>query len=258
MAEALAALDGIVVRRRGKAVLGPLSMEISSGQFWGVVGPNGSGKTTLLSTLAGLLPHTQGTAVRFHRPIPRGVLRRAGPDLGLLFQEQEYRHELPLSVLDVVQFGRIGHRDPEPEQTARAVLRNLGLLAFENRLYRELSGGERRLVQLARLAAQAPRLLLLDEPGAGLDLDWQERMTQMVADLHHALGGAVVMVTHEVDRLPACCNQALLLTEGQVLSQGRPEEVFTAARLSALFRCPVVVTPSRGRFFARSAGAVLP
>lgn len=258
MAEVLAALDGIVVRRRGKVVLGPLSIEISAGQFWGVVGPNGSGKTTLLSTLAGLLPHAQGTAVRFDRPIAPGVVRRAGPDLGLLFQEQEYRHELPLSVSDIVQFGRIGQQDPEPKQTARATLNNLGLHAFENRLYRELSGGERRIVQLARLAAQAPRLLLLDEPGAGLDLDWQERMTQMVADLHRTLGGAVVMVTHEVDRLPACCNKALLLADGQVLSQGSPDEVFTAERLSALFRCPVVVTPSQGRFFARSAGGVLP
>jgi iron complex transport system ATP-binding protein len=127
--------------------------------------------------------------------------------------------------------------------------------ALRRRLYRELSGGERRKVELARLVTQEAPLLLLDEPGSGLDLDWQERLTDLVAELHQKLERTLVMVTHDVPQLPGCCSFALLLKDGMPLAMGAPRDVLTSENFSRLYECEVEVLARDGRFFPlRKAG----
>jgi iron complex transport system ATP-binding protein len=130
----------------------------------------------------------------------------------------------------------------------------LDLVRMRGRLYRELSGGERQKVQLARLLAQDADLLLLDEPTAGLDLDWQERLTSLVEELHDRTGVAVVMVTHEAHHLPGCCEKVLLLRNGRAVAAGTPSEVFTPDLLSELYGCRIEVMERQGRYFAHSLG----
>jgi len=241
---------GVVVRRRGRNLVGPIDLRVGRGEFWGVVGPNGAGKTTLLRALAGLEAPDEGEVEVFGK---RGRI-------GFLFQHHDFVPEVPLTVEDVVGFGRAGRAGLGPWRRAgdrRSVdeaLELLGLASLRRRLYRELSGGERQKVQLARLAAQEAELLLLDEPAAGLDLEWQERMTALVAELHRQTGAAVVMVTHEVDRLPACCARVLLLRRGRALAVGAPAEVFTPPTLGTLYGCEMAVTEHRGRYHASSLG----
>ena len=250
MERALATCRGVEIWRRGCPLLGPLDLEIGRGEFWGVVGPNGAGKTTLLRVLAGLERVAAGSC-------HLAVERRA---VGLLFQEHDYFPDVPFSVRDVVAFGRAGGipvgptRQRTQEAEVDRALALLELAAMDRRLYRELSGGERQKVQLARLLAQEAELLLLDEPAAGLDLDWQERLTALVAEVYASSGAAVVMVTHEVDRLPACCDRVLLLRAGRLLAVGTPAEVLTADRLSELYGCHMVVDEHAGRYHAHSLG----
>jgi iron complex transport system ATP-binding protein len=238
------------VRRRGATLLGPIDLSIRRGEFWGVVGPNGAGKSTLLRAIAGL------------EQIGGGSLESAADRrrIGYLFQHHDFIPELPFTVEDVVAFGRAGlsavgavRAQADRAATGRA-LETLDLGAMRHRLYRELSGGERQKVQLARLVAQEADLLLLDEATAGLDLDWQERLTALIGELHSQTGTTIVMVTHEVHHLPACCDRALLLHRGRALASGAPAEVFTPELLSKLYSCRMDVTERAGRFLAHSLG----
>ena len=230
----------------GTTVLGPISMRVERGDFWGVVGPNGAGKSTLLRILAGQI-----------RP-SRGTVKRDCGDAAYMLQYHNYSDDLPFRVRDVVGFGCVDTRTlgvvfgRNKRGLIDYALSELGLGELKNRLYRELSGGEQRKVQFARLAVQGSDLALLDEPTTGLDLDWQERVTSMASDLYLKRRRTIVMVTHDVDRLPRCCNKVMLLKNGRVLGRGSPAEVFRAELLSKLYGCAVEVVERDGRYHAFS------
>ena len=175
--------------------------------------------------------------------------------MAFLPQRHEIAPELPFTVRDVVEFGRAGlpdrGRDREAVAEALAVME---LEGFERRLYRELSGGEQQKVQLARLWARQARILLLDEPTAGLDPDRRERLIEAVQSLAAAPGRTVVMVTHDLHDLPAVCSRVLLLREGRVLADGPPAAVVTDEQLSRLYGCRMRVERHGGRFAAFSVG----
>jgi len=259
MAETIAELEGCGVVSRGKRILGPLSLRIGKGEFWGVVGPNGAGKSTLLKVMAGLQPVSEGRLRITGTSSGSGTFGAAAERkrrIGLLLQHHDFYPDMPFTVRDVVAFGRIGLRGPgrrfgknDREAVERAVS-SLNLEHLGSRLYRELSGGERRKVQIARLIAQEAELLLLDEPTAGLDLDWQERLTLLVEHLYVNRGKTIVMVTHDIDRLPACCTHTLLLKNGGVLAAGTPSEVFRSEILSGLYDSAVEVVERKGRYHA--------
>ena len=237
---------GLLVRRRGVPVLGPLDLEVGRGELWGVVGPNGAGKTTLLRAIAGLERADAGSVMVAGQPAGTG----ARGVIGWLSQQTDQPPEVPFTVDEVVSFGRTGRRGPEDLTAVDGALGSLGLGALRGRRYRELSGGERRKVELARLLAGRAELLLLDEPAAGLDLDWQERMTALVGELVQRHGRTVVMVSHDTGRLPAGCDGVLLLDRGRAAACGPPREVLTGAALSAVFGVPLEVAERGGRFFA--------
>jgi len=237
---------GLVVRRRGVAVLGPLDLEVGRGELWGVVGPNGAGKTTLLRAIAGLQPADEGSVEVSGRRAGAG----ARGVVGWLSQQADRPPEVPFTVAEVVSLGRSGASSKEDRAEVARALGALGLSTFAARRYRELSGGERRKVELARLLAGRAELLLLDEPAAGLDLDWQERMTTLVGELARRHGRTVVMVSHDTGRLPAGCDGVLLLDRGRAAACGRPRDVLTGATLSGVFGVPLEVTERGGRFFA--------
>ena len=143
---------------------------------------------------------------------------------------------------------------PGERDEARAALAMVGGESLLDSALAGLSGGELQRAYLARALITDPELLLLDEPTAGLVLDWQERLTEAVAELHGAGGVTIVMVTHEVDRLPPSCTGVVLLRAGRAVACGSPEEVLTGDRLSALYGCVMEVIRSGGRTWARSVG----
>jgi ABC-type cobalamin/Fe3+-siderophores transport system ATPase subunit len=263
MAQAVVQCDNILVSYRKKRVLGPLSLHVHYGDFWGIVGPNGAGKSTLLKTIAGLAPLDEGRITILGEQSSPPSWRNSPASrrrVGVLLQHHEFFPDLPFTVEDVVMFGRIAQKglgrrtnDLDRREVAES-LETFGLTDFRTRLYRELSGGEQRKVQLARLVAQKPEVFLLDEPTAGLDMDWQERLTQLVDVLYRRLGKTVIMVTHDVDRLPSSCNRVLLLSGGSVLTAGAPEDVFRPQILSTLYGCTIEIARRQGRYHAYSLG----
>ncbi len=263
MSKAVIQCDNIEIAYSGKPVLGPLSLHVHEGDFWGIAGPNGAGKSTLIKAIAGMEKTRAGQISIRGEDIHRhtGILRHAiGKRVGMLMQHHEFYPDLPISAEDVVYFGRTainaaGRRfSTEDHNAVNEAFEELELGHLRKRPYRELSGGEKRKVHLARLSAQKAEIVLLDEPTAGLDLDWQERLTRLVGDffLRHKI--TVLMVTHDIDRLPSCCNSVLLLKRGVQVAVGPPSEVFTGETLSSLYNCRIEVHEYMGRYHAFSLG----
>ncbi len=255
-------LNAVTVVRGGHAILDVPALEASPGECLGVVGVNGAGKTTLLRVCAGLLRPTSGAVwlggVDLATAWP-WRLTRLRAAVGVLPQASEYNAHLPLTVGEVVAMGRAGPRGllrrlgPADREIVRTWLERLGLGPLASRVFPSLSGGEQQKALLARAMAQEPGLLLLDEPGANLDLDWKARLVALLDEVVRATGVTVVMVSHETGLLPACCTRVALMRGGRVLRLGPSAQVLTPEALAEAYGCPVEVATVRGRRYAVAA-----
>lgn len=229
------------------------SFEARPGELLAIIGPNGSGKSTLLEISSGHLNPATGT-VRLggedlHRLSPRRraqMVGRARQDAPLLF---------PFEVREFVRQGRHPHlgrglfETKEDEQWVDWALEKTCLVGLEGRRTTEISGGEFQRAVLARALAQRPRLLLLDEPTANLDIGYQIEMVRLIRNLAASENFAALIVTHELNLAAELAHTLLLLESGRCLCNGTPEEVLQSDLLSRVFRTPVAVdhNPASGR-----------
>ena len=220
--------------------LGPITVSVRSGECWAIVGPNGAGKSTLLRLMAGLCnPHAGRVSVdrkSLSNVSDRDRARR------LAFVPQHPPADLDFSVRDIVLMGRFPHRSlglfesAEDYDIADRAMDTTGTLGFADRRMATLSGGESQRVHIAAALAQEPRLLLLDEPTASLDLQHQLAIPQILRDRAGSDGLAVVVVTHDVNLAARFCSHVLLLHEGRTVAVGPPAEVLTAEALGTVYR----------------------
>jgi iron complex transport system ATP-binding protein len=223
----LQARDLVVVRGR-RTVLDGVSLEVHAGDALALVGPNAAGKSTLVRTLIGLLSPVRGEVVLDARPLRDwsrdAVARRAA----LVAPEDE--GPPMLTVADRVRLGRYPHRGPfrpltdEDEAAVRHALALTGIEHLASRRLGELSAGERQLVLLARGLAQQPRLLLLDEPAAHLDVGHQLALFRALDEVR-ATGVAVLAVVHDLPRAAEWARRMVLLHRGRIVAEGTPEAV---------------------------------
>ncbi len=214
-----------------------LDLDLEPGQCWGLLGRNGSGKTTLLHTLAGLHPPQTGQ-VRLHGQalgqLPRRDIARR---LGLLTQERDTR--FPMSAQQAVMSGRYPHLGPWRQPTGhddkleQQALEQVDMAGLARRNVQTLSGGERQRVAVAALLAQAPQVLLLDEPVSHLDLREQVRLLELIRKLAHT-GHAVIMSLHDLNHALAYCDHLLLLHRDRALG-GTTQRIATSPRLSRVY-----------------------
>ena len=245
MASNLLQLDGVTYRYPDAAWrLQATSLSLHAGEVTAVIGPNGSGKSTLLKLAAGVLSPEQGRVLLEGRDldaIPRKAVART---LGYLPQQIQYAFDY--SVMDVVSMGRFPHLsglgflsaddvavvERSMEQTATA--------AYRERSLSHLSGGERQRVYLASILAQEPRLLLLDEPTASLDIHHQanffRRLRRLAGD-----GLGVGVVTHDLNVASLYCDRLFLMAKGARVCEGDAGEVLRQEALSEVYGESVVV-----------------
>jgi len=231
----------------------PSTFAALPGQLVALIGPNGSGKSTLLEIASGHLRPVQGRVLldgeNLHALPPAGRARRVGlarQDTPLLF---------PFTVREFVRQGRHPHagrhlfETREDEKWVDWAVDQACLERLAARRVTEISGGEFQRAVLARTLAQRPRLLLLDEPTANLDIGYQIEVLTLLRRLAAAEGLMVLVVTHEINLASETADRILLLEAGRVVRQGPPEAVLEAAELSRIFRTPVAVdrNPSSGR-----------
>jgi iron complex transport system ATP-binding protein len=225
-----------------RAVLRGVALSVAAGELWVVLGPNGAGKSTLLRTLLGLHSASGGRIHLLGRALPlwpRSELARV-----LAWVPQIFEPVFGFSGLEVVAMGRSPHLGlwGIPTQAdiaqARAAMEELGIAQLAGRPANAMSGGEQRLLLLARAFVQEPRLLFLDEPTAFLDLRHQVE-TLRALKLRTQRGLAAVAVLHDVNLAAAFADRVLLLEQGRVLASGEAGEVLTAPMLERLYGVPM-------------------
>jgi iron complex transport system ATP-binding protein len=251
-------LSGVSVRRGGRTLLGPIDWSIASGDRWVVIGPNGSGKTTLVHVASTYLWPTSGTVEVLGETIGRVDARELRRRVGYAGAGLEAAIDPALTALDVVVTARHAALGPwwhtySDADRARAMelLSAIGVGELAERPFGQLSTGERRRVQIARALMPAPDLLILDEPGASLDLGAREALVRDLSALAAApTPSAVVLVTHHVEEIPAGFGHALVLSAGRVVAAGAIDQTLTGPVISEAFGLPISVERTNGRFRA--------
>ncbi len=256
-------VEGASVVRGGNEVLRDITWVANEGERWAVLGPNGAGKTTLLSLIAARTNPSQGTVTVLGEPLTETSVRELRVRVGISSDAVASRIAGNELVRDVVLTAAFGVTSRQQEDYAHAdieragdLLAAFGLQAFANREYATLSEGERKRVQIARSLMTDPELLLLDEPGAGLDLSGREELLAALTELALDPDAPVmVLVTHHVEEIPEGFTHALIMRDGAVAAAGAIADVLTDQNLTAIYGVPLTVERDAGRWIARKARA---
>jgi iron complex transport system ATP-binding protein len=234
-------------RGGGRFRLEDLSLALGAGEILAVIGPNASGKTTLVRLVSGLVRPAAGEArlegVSLARLGGAAVARR------LAVVPQDVPRGFPYRVGELVLMGRYPHRparffeDRRDRRIAAGAMERAGVAHLAGEPVDLLSGGERQRVLLARALAQEPRVLVLDEPTAHLDLRHQAACARLLQELNRDEGLSILLVSHDLDLAAELGHRLLLLDAGRVARLGTAGEVLQAALLERVYGCPVVVGP---------------
>ena len=224
-----------------------VDLKVPVGELVGLIGPNGAGKSTLFKAILGLITPLRGEVSVFGRP-----LAESRNEIAYMPQVEEVDWSFPVSVLDVVLMGR--YRRPRPfarwsredRRSAKVALARVGLESLDGRQVGRLSGGQRRRVLMARAIARGARLLLLDEPFAGLDAALQHDLIAILDELSRE-GASVLIATHDLSCVANSCDEACCLNR-RCIASGPAAEVLTEDVLTATFqRHLLAVVPERPR-----------
>ena len=234
MSDTLLQVDNLAKRFGGIIASDDLSLSVSSGELHAVIGPNGAGKTTLIAQLSGQLRPDAGT-IRFAGSDITALPMHRRSQLGLARSFQITSLFLDLSVLDNValavqahaghsfRFWRAARREPELCDPAHSALARVGLSGRADRPASALSHGEHRLLELAMALAGSPRMLLLDEPMAGLGPEESARMVAMLRALKNEL--TILLVEHDMEAVFALADRITVLVYGRVIASGAPADI---------------------------------
>ena len=230
------------------SVLINLSFCIKKNSFFVIIGPNGSGKSTLLKIISGLLKPQAGQVSILDKPVSGYSKKALAKIIALVPQKPVI--DFPFSVLDIVMMGRsphlglLGFEKEYDYELAKKALEFTGVDHLADRGIDKLSGGEQQRVFIARAICQAPQIILLDEPTASLDLANQVKIMDLMEKLKKEKDITVVMVSHDINLAAMYGDELLLLSKGEIVNIGQPNDVINYKTLEDIYGCKLLVDES--------------
>ena len=224
--------------------LSGISLSLEKGSFSGIIGPNGSGKTTLFRGVTSSIATLEGAVYLKGKNLQKLSLKERAQNIAIVSQFVDLDQ---MSVEDYVLMGRMPYQNrfqffesKDDLEKARNYMQLTDVLKHKDKLITELSGGEQQRAAIARALTQEPELLLLDEPTSHLDITHQVRILDLLHRLNQEMGLTVLMVIHDLNLASEYCDQLILFKEGQLFTQGTPEEVLTFDTIEKVYNTPVI------------------
>jgi len=239
---ALLELDAIGVRLGGRQILSDVTFSLRRGEFTGIIGPNGAGKTTLLRVILGLLEPTGGRVLIDGEPLhnKNPLSQKHGASIGYVPQKLVIDPDMPLRARDVVSLGLDGHKlgfgfpSRQRRELIEAALDDVGAAGYADARVGELSGGEQQRVLIAHALISRPKLLLLDEPLANLDLRSEQEIVAVLGKLAGEQEIAVLLSAHDMNPLLSVMDRIVYVANGHVAT-GATDDVVTSEGLTRLY-----------------------
>ena len=209
-----------------------VNITIRDGEFFGLLGPNGAGKTTTINILTGLVRKNEGVAKIFGKDIISDY-RFTRAQVGISAQDFTQDWFFPLDKLLYFQVGYYGITKDKVKDKVDELLSRLGLEEKRNSRLRQLSGGMRRRFQIAKALVHDPKILILDEPTAGVDVELRHELWKYFKELHTA-GKTILLTTHYIEEAEMLCDKVAIIDKGKVIKEGSPKSLTSQSGKSGI------------------------
>jgi len=236
-------LEDINFSYEKQKILHKINFHLKENEFIGIIGPNGSGKSTLLKNISKLLSPDSGYIYLDKGLLNEYSYKELARKMAVVPQDTEINFNF--SVYDLVMMGRNPYQDrwgrvtETDKNKVEEALELTDTKKFKDKSIQKLSGGERQRVIIARAIVQEPELLLLDEPTASLDINYQRNIFDLISDLNDELEMSVLAVSHDLNLISQYCERLILLSNGNIHTMGKVEEVITKENISEVYNTEV-------------------
>lgn len=224
-----------------KHILNNLNFRIQPGELVGLIGPNGCGKSTLINLISNILKPSSGTISLGKYQLDQLSFQMAAKIRSVVLQDN--RVNFDFSVKDIIEMGRYPWRDlkePHTKQLIENIVKQTEITHLLAHEYRSLSGGEQQRVNFAKALIQDTPIMLLDEPTSAMDINHQENLMQQLSQ-QKKQQKTIVTVLHDLSLAAAYCDRVILLEQGKIIVQGKPQQVLQEEILSEVYQYPIQV-----------------
>ncbi len=239
-------IDNLKVKYEKHEVIHNFSFEVTKGEIVSILGPNGSGKSTILNAIAKFISHQEGTVYLDSLNMEKMGVKEVAKKMSVLSQVNQSPEDF--TVRDIIYYGRLPHKkwyeqkDERDEEIIEWAIRETNLESLCEKRVATLSGGERQRVWIALALAQEPKVLMLDEPTTYLDICHQIEVMELLKDLNRRLGLTIIMVLHDLAHAARYSDRVIVLKNGDLVVNGKPEEVLTRELIRYVYQVDAFIT----------------